>query len=105
MTTDQTAQPGVPLQRLMTTQRRPVHPELAVEHDRFVAMLPELMKTIPGKWIAMNAGEIVATADDEVGALTAAYRLRPGVLFLSRLVTDGPIPMDRLPTVRERPRS
>jgi hypothetical protein len=30
-------------------QERPTHPELAAEHDRFVEMLPELLKTIPGK--------------------------------------------------------
>ena len=98
------APPAAPVKRLTTTQRRPTHPELAVEHDRFLEMLPELMKTIPGKYIAMKDGEIVAVADDEVGALTAAYRLRPGVLFLARLVTDQPIPIEWLKGFRELPR-
>ena len=82
-------------------QERPKNPELAVEHDRFVAMLPELLKTIPGKWIAMHEGEIVAVGDDEVDALTLAGERQPGVFHLSRLVTDQPIPIDRLPLMRE----
>jgi len=82
-------------------QRRPVHPELAAEHDRFVAMLPELMKTIPGKWIAMHNGEIVAVGDDEVDALTDAGEKQPGVLHYSCCVTDQPLPIDRLPLMSE----
>ncbi len=82
-------------------QERPKNPELAVEHDRFVAMLPELMKTIPGKWIAMHEGEIVAVGDDEVDALTEAGEKQPGIHHLARLVTGQPIPIDRLPLLRE----
>jgi len=86
-------------------QRRPVNPELAAEHDRFVEMLPELMKTIPGKWIAMHNGEIVAVGEDEVDALTDAGERQPGVLHYSCCVTDQPLPIDRLPRYRERPAS
>ena len=86
-------------------QERPTHPELAVEHDRFMEMLPELLKTIPGKWIAMRDGEILAVGDSPVRVLTAANRIRPGVHLLSRLVTDQPLPIERLPVCRERPRS
>lgn len=82
-------------------QQRPTDPELAVEHERFVEMLPELMKTIPGKWIAMKDGVIVAVGEDEVDALTEAGEKQPGVFHLSRLVTDQPIPIDRLPLLRE----
>ena len=86
-------------------QERPTHPELAVEHDRVVAMLPELLKTIPGKWIAMRDGQILAVGDSPVRVLTAANRIRPGVHLLSRLVTDQPLPIERLPVYRERPQS
>lgn len=85
-------------------QERPTHPELAAEHDRFVEMLPELLKTIPGKWIAMKDGRIVAVGDDEVDALTDAGEKQPGVLFLSRLVTDQPLDIERLRGPREVPR-
>ena len=81
-------------------QSRPLHPEMAAEHDRFLAMLPELMKTIPGKHVALRDGQILAVADDEVSALTAARRVRPGVMILARLVTDQPIPVERLPILR-----
>lgn len=86
-------------------QSRPLHPELAVEHDRFVEMLPELMKTLRDKWIALKDGEIVAVGDSEVRALTAANRLRPGVMFLARKVTDQPLPIERLPILRECPKN
>ena len=68
-------------------------------------MLPELLKSIPDKWIAMKDGEILAVADDEVGALTTAGRAHPHLLTLAVKVTDGPIPMDRLPIRREIARS
>ncbi len=84
-------------------QERPTHPELAVEHDRFVAMLPELLKTIPGKWIAMRDGEVLAVGDSEVRVLTAAHRTHPGILTLAVKVTDLPLPIERLPIMRERP--
>jgi len=84
-------------------QERPAHPELAAEYDRFVEMLPELMKTIPGKWIAMHGGEILAVGDSEVRVLTDAYRAHPERLTLAVKVTDQPLPIERLPSVRERP--
>jgi hypothetical protein len=34
-------------------QERPKNPELAAEYDRFMGLLPELLKTIPNKWVAM----------------------------------------------------
>jgi len=86
-------------------QRRPVNPELAAEHGRFVAMLPELMKSIPGKYVAMNDVEIVTVADDEVDALTEAGEKQPGVVHLARMATDQPIPIDRLILYRRTPPS
>lgn len=82
-------------------QSRPTHPELALEHDRFIEMLPELMKTHKDKWVALKGGKIVAVADEENAAGTAAYRMLGGVLFLVRKVTDQPLPIERLPRLRE----
>lgn len=103
MTTDPPTRrqpPPVSAPRPTRMQPRPSHPEMAAEHDRFVAMLPELMETIPGKYVALRDGEILAVADDEVSALTAAHRVRPGVMILARRVTDQPIPVERLPILR-----
>ncbi len=93
--------PAIPA-RPSRMQARPLHPEMAAEHDRFVTMLPDLLKSVPGKYVAMRDGQILAVADDEVSALTAAHRLRPGVMILARLVTDQPIPVERLPILRPR---
>ena len=85
--------------------RRPVHPELAAEHDRFQELLPELLKTHRDKWIAMKDGQIVAVGEDEVDVLTQAGEKQPGVLHHARLVTDQPLPIMRSGKFRELPPS
>lgn len=79
---------------------RPANPELAAEHDSFARMLPELMTLHGGKFVAVKGGVVVAVADTEVGALTAAHQLQPGALVLVRKVTDQPQPIERLPSFR-----
>ena len=79
---------------------RPTHPVLATEHDAFQKLLPELMKTHAGKYVAVSGGEVVAVADSEVGALTEAHRVKPDALALVRRVTDQPQPLPRIPSLR-----
>ena len=83
---------------------RPTHPELAAEFDAFERLLPDLMERYAGKYVALRGGEVVAVADSEVGALTAAHQLKPGVLTYARLVTDQPQPIPRITTRRELPK-
>lgn len=82
---------------------RPTHPALAAEFDAFEAKLPELMKQYAGKYVALYGGEVVAIADSEVGALTAARQQCPGQLVYARLVTDQPRPIPRITSRREIP--
>ncbi len=82
---------------------RPTHPTLAAEFDAFERMLPELMKQYAGKYVALRGGEVVAVADSEVGARTAARQIKPGELTYARLVTDQPLPIERIPSFREIP--
>ena len=82
---------------------RPTHPQLAAEFDAFERMLPELLKQYAGKYVALRGGKVVAVADSEVGALTAAREQRPGELAYARLVTDQPQPIPRITSRREIP--
>lgn len=83
---------------------RPTNPQLAAEFDAFERMLPELMKQYAGKYVALHNGEVVAVADSEVGALTAAREQHPGRMAYARLVTDQPQPIERIPSFREIPK-
>lgn len=82
---------------------RPTNPELAAEFDAFERMLPELMKQHAGKYVALRGGQVIAVADSEVGALTAASGQYPGELAYARLVTDQPQPIPRITTRRQLP--
>src|SRR5262249_42408670 len=82
---------------------RPMHPVLAAEFDAFERKLLELMKQYAGKYVALRGGEVVAVADSEVGALTAAHQQFPGELVYARLVTDQPQPIQRITSRREIP--
>ena len=79
---------------------RPTHPVLAAEYDAFERMLPELMKTHAGKYVALRNGAVVAVADTEVGARTAADQEVPGLPVYVRLVTDQPQPLPRIGSPR-----
>lgn len=82
---------------------RPTHPALAAEFDAFEQKLPALMKQFAGKYVALRGGEVVAVADSEVGALTAAHEQQPGELVYARLVTDQPQPIQRITSRRQLP--
>jgi hypothetical protein len=82
---------------------RPTHPQLAAEFDAFEQKLPELMKQYAGKYVALRGGEVVAVADSEVGALTAASGPHPGELAYARLVTNQPQPLPRVTSHRKLP--
>lgn len=45
---------------------------LIKEWDRFVAKLPELMGTLPGRWVVFKDGAVVSDHEDEEAALEAA---------------------------------
>lgn len=83
---------------------RPTHPQLAVEFDAFERLLPNLMRDHAGRFVALRGGAVVAVADSEVAALTAARALPGFGMAYARLVTDQPQPLERLPSFREQPK-
>jgi hypothetical protein len=79
---------------------RPTHPKMAAEFDAFEKMLPDLMAQFAGRYIVLHHAKVIAVADSEVEALTAARAAFPAVLGYVRRVTDQPQPIERLPSVR-----
>lgn len=82
---------------------RPLHPKLAREYDAFVALLPQLLTTHRGRYVAVHDGAVIADADSSVAVLAAAERSHPGAFPLAAFVTDRSQSPERLPSVR-RPR-
>ncbi len=78
----------------------PTHPKLAREHDTFVAMLPALLATHRGRFVAVHDGRVIADGDSSVAVLTAVERTHPSAFPLVRLVTDQPNERERLPSIR-----
>jgi len=79
---------------------RPTNPDLIPEFEAFERMLPELLKTRAGKYVALRGGVVVAVGDTEIDVLTAAHRQSPGTLVYPRLVTDQPQPIPRIGSPR-----
>ena len=80
---------------------RPTDPAIAAEYDAFERLLPVLMKQYPCQYVALQGGAVVAVGDTRVDAATAAHRLQPGVPAYTRLVTDQPLPVERIGSPRE----
>lgn len=76
--------------------KRPTHPKLAAEYDAFEKMLPELLTSHRGEFVAIHEGRVVAVAQNPSRALNTAAKLHPGQYILVRLVTDEPQPIERL---------
>jgi hypothetical protein len=92
-----------PAPRQTALPPRPANPALADEYEAFERMLPELLKHHPGKYVAVRGGAVVAVADTEVSALTAAHQQQSGTPAYCRLVADQPQPLERVPSFRELP--
>ena len=80
--------------------RRPTHPKLAREHDAFLTLLPELLTTHRGRYVAIHDGKVIGVGDSSVAVLTAAEKTHPGAVPLVQLVTVQPPRPERLPSLR-----
>jgi hypothetical protein len=81
---------------------RPIPPDdkWRREYGAFLRMLPELLKTHRGKYVAVHNGQVVASGDDKVAVALQAYREQGYVPIHVGLVTDEPPRVERIPTPR-----
>lgn len=70
------------------------------EYRAFLAMLPELLKTHRGKYVAVHEGQVVGSGDDKVALALRAYEKHGYVPIYVGLVAERPLPPERMPSFR-----
>jgi hypothetical protein len=80
--------------------RRAADPRWGQEYAAFIRLLPELLKTHRGKYVAMHGSKVVAVADTFTDAAMKAYKLVGYVPLHVGLVSEEPVPAVRLPSPR-----
>ena len=87
---------------MRTTRPRDESGKLDRELRAFSNLLPQLLTTHFGRYVAIHDGAVVAHGETETGVSVAAYRSFPGVAIPVRLVSKNPLPPERIRTRRER---
>jgi hypothetical protein len=82
---------------------RPTHPVLAREYDAFQALLPELLKSYRGQYVAVHDGKVVAHGPDQAEVAIQAYQRCGYQAIYVTMVTDKPQPVPRSGLLREVP--
>jgi hypothetical protein len=86
----------------------PVLPEPAQdkwrrEQQAFRRLLPELLKTHRGQYVAIHEGQVAESGDDKLVVASRAYARLGYVPVYVSLVTDEPLPVVRIPSPRLLP--
>lgn len=78
----------------------PLDPRWRREYAAFIRLLPELLKTHRGRFVAVHNSRVVAVGDTLTDAALNAYRLVGYLPLHVGLVSDEPVPAVRLPSPR-----
>ena len=70
------------------------------EQHAFIRLLPELLKTHKGKYVAIHEERLVESGDDVISVAMRAYDRYGYVPIYVGLCTDEPQPVVRIPTPR-----
>lgn len=70
------------------------------EYQAFLKLLPGLLQTHPGEYVAVHDGQVVETGADQIAVAKAAWARVGYVPICVRLVTDQPRPVVRIPSFR-----
>jgi hypothetical protein len=71
------------------------------EIEAFDRLLPELLKTHAGQYVAVYQGRVIAAGPDQLEVVKRSHAKFGRVPILVRLVTDQPPPLIRVPSFRE----
>jgi sugar phosphate isomerase/epimerase len=71
------------------------------EYRAFLRLLPELLKTHRGAYVAIHEGQVVDTGDDELALASRVWSKVGYVPIHIGLVTEQPRPIERVPSFRE----
>lgn len=70
------------------------------EHKAFLRLLPELLSTHRGRYVAIHDGRVVAEGDDRIQVALETYRKHGYHPIHVGLVTTEPEPVARIPSPR-----
>jgi hypothetical protein len=70
------------------------------EYRAFLRLLPELLKSHRGKYVAVHEERAVGSGDDKVDLAWKMYEKYGYVPIYVGLVTDQPLPPSRMPSPR-----
>jgi hypothetical protein len=73
------------------------------EYRAFLRLLPELLNTHRGKYVAVHEGQVVGGGDEKIPVAMEAYARYGYVPIYVGLVTDEPRRIERIPTPRVLP--
>jgi len=77
----------------------PEDPKLRREYVALLKMWPELVQTHAGKYVAIHEGAVVGSGTDKIQVATQAYARYGYVPVYVHLVTDQPLPLERIPSL------
>lgn len=75
------------------------------EYQAFQRLLPELLKSHRGKYVAIHDGQVIESGDDRLEVIFRALEKAGGVSIHVDLVAEQPPPPIRIPHYREVRRS
>jgi hypothetical protein len=70
------------------------------EQQAFSKLLPELLRTHRGQYVAIHEGQVVDSGEDQIDVAERAYARFGYIPILVTLVTDEPHPVIRIPSPR-----
>jgi hypothetical protein len=70
------------------------------EYRAFLRLLPDLLKTHRGKYVAVHDEQVVDSGDDKVALALRAYEKHGYVPIYVGLVAERPLPPERIPSFR-----
>jgi hypothetical protein len=79
----------------------PADPKWEAERRAFLQLLPALMMTHRGKYVAIHQGKVVETGEDQVKVALAAYAKQGYLPMYVGLVSDQPPPIARIPSAHQ----
>jgi hypothetical protein len=72
------------------------------EQNAFRRLLPELLPTHRGQFVAIHEGQVVESGPDKLAVAGKAYARFGYIPIFVSLVTDQPQPLSRIPSPRLR---
>ena len=78
----------------------PQDPKLRREHAAYLQLLPDLLRTHHGQFVAVHEGRVIESGSNKIAVARQAYARCGYVPIYVHLVTDQPVLPERIPSLR-----